>query len=65
MKTLKLSNGYSSKEYPKFLFLISPAFPITRNMQLCIQAGIEISLNSLFFTDELDISHVVQVSPYI
>jgi hypothetical protein len=40
MKLLKMSTGYSSKEHPIFVILISPSIPATWNMQLYIQPSI-------------------------
>ena len=44
MKPLKMSNWYSSTDHSTFWILISPAPPVTWNIQLYIQARIYISL---------------------
>jgi len=40
MKLLKMPTGYSNKEHPIFVILISPAIPATWHMKLYIQPSI-------------------------
>jgi hypothetical protein len=39
-ETIKMSNGYPNTEHPTFWSLISPAIPVTWNMQLYIRPNI-------------------------